>query len=222
VNFRTVLFAALLFPAALFAENGSRPTSFVGVPWGSKPEDAVRILAARTGVAAPEELTVVDKLELKGGKFAGQSATGWTLEFADRKLYAAAVQLKPESTAASLYRELKQMLIAKYGPVSGERKPDAGDDADKKLKRDRRRQNPDTKTFGSVAFWKFPPTLGDKERKLIELELASPDGSEALDESQLVVTIRYLNESLKPLAAQPAASAYKSEPSRPAVKVDDL
>ncbi len=183
----------------------------------------MRILTARTGVVAPEELPTGDKLEFKGGKFAGQAATGWTLEFADRKLYAATVQLKPENTAQSLYRELKQMLIAKYGPVSGERKPDAGDDAEKKLKRDRRRlNNSDTKTYGMIACWKFAPTLADKERKLIELELATRDGGEALDESLLVVTIRYINESLKPLAAPSTATAYKSEPSRPAVKVDDL
>ncbi len=216
------LLAVLLVPLAAWAENTSRPTSFVGVPWGAKPQDALRILSARTGVSAPEELPAGETIELAGGTFAGQAATAWTLEFTGGKFYGASVRLKPEPSATSLYRDLKQMLIAKYGRVSGERKPDAGTDTDRRLRRDRRRLNPDLKTYGTVASWKFSPTLSDKESKLIELELAAPDGGEAPDEAQLVVTIRYLNESLKPAIAPSGTGAYKSEPSRPAVKVDDL
>lgn len=220
---RSALFAAILLPIAGFAENTTRPTSFVGVPWGAKPEDAVRILSARTGVTAPEEVPTGDSVELTGGKFAGQTAATWTLAFADRKLYAATVQLKPEKTAQSLYRELKQMLIAKYGAVAGERKPDTGSEADRSLRRQRRRDNPDAKSYGIVAFWKFAPTLNDKERKTIELELAGADGGEATTEAELILTVRYVNETLKPSATAAAGAApYKSEPSRPAVKVDDL
>lgn len=223
MKFPAVIFAALLLlPLAGVAENASRPTSFVGVPWGANPQDAVRILSARTGVVAPEEVTAAEAVELTGGKFAGQTAAVWTLQFANRKLYAATVQLKADGSASSLYRELKQMLIAKYGRVSAEGKPDAGSDADKKLRRNRGRVNADLKTYGTVASWKFAPTLNDKESKVIELELAGPDGGETTAESLLIVTVRYLNETLKPIAPQAAAGAYKSEPSRPAVKVDDL
>ena len=120
MKLRNILLA-LLLPFAAFAENVTRPTSFVGVPWGSTPEDTVRILGARAGVSPPEEGTVVgDKLELTGGKFAGQNVTKWTIEFTGRKLYAATVLLKADAGASSLYRELKQMLTAKYGAVSGE------------------------------------------------------------------------------------------------------
>lgn len=215
--------AAVFLPIAAFAENTTRPTSFVGVPWGAKPEEAVRILTARTGATAPEELPTGNSVELTGGRFAGQAATSWTLVFTEGKLYAASVQLKPDKSAQSLYRELKQMLIAKYGPVAGERRPDAGTEAERTVRRQRRRDYPETKAYGIVGCWKFAPTLNDKERKSIELELAGADGGEAASESALILTIRYVNETLKPSAtAAPAAAPYKSEPSRPAVKVDDL
>jgi hypothetical protein len=224
VKIVSALLAVTFLPIAALAENTTRPTSFVGVPWGATPEDAVRILSARTGVATPEELPAGNSVELPGGKFAGQTAATWTLVFADRKLYAASVQLKPDKTAQSLYRELKQMLIAKYGPVAGERKPDTGSEADRTLRRQRRRDYPDMKTYGTVAFWKFAPTLNDKERKTIELELAGADGGETASEAELILTVRYVNETLKPSATAAAAAAapYRNEPSRPAVKVDDL
>lgn len=218
----SVLVLAALLPVAALAQNTTRPTSFMGVPWGATPEETMRILSARTGLAVPEDMAATEKLELTGGRFAGQDAARWTLEFGDRKLYSVTVHLKPQGTTQALYRELKQMLIAKYGAVNAERKLDARDADKSAARRDRTRIIGDEKTYGTVASWKFEPTLKDKERKVIELALAGPDGGDTTDESMLSVTVRYVNETLKPLRVETPPSVYKAEPSRPAVKVDDL
>ncbi len=192
---------ALAFDSNVTAENKTRPTAFMGVPWGTVPEDAMRILSARSGVTVPEELPAdQSKIELTGGNFSGEAAEKWTLEFAKRKFFAATVVIKADGNAPARYRDLKQMLVAKYGPASREGKPPIGIGADKKDRRAQQRLYPDQKLFGNTASWKFTPTLADKEPKTIELILATAGGILATDESQLVVMVRYSNEAFAPQA----------------------
>ncbi len=206
------------FDPNLVAENKNRPTSFVGVPWGARPEEAGRILSARAGVIVPEELPVDQtKIELTGGNFSGQPAEKWTLEFAGKRLFAATVTLKAEGGATAQFRDLKQMLTAKYGPVAREGKPPIGIGADKKDRRAQQRVNPAQPLFGNTASWKFVPTLADKEPKAVELTLATAAGILATEEAQLVVTIRYSND-----AFAPQSTTGKATPARRPSGPDDL
>lgn len=173
---------------------------FIGVPFGTMPEDAIRILSARPGIIIPESLpTLVEKLELTGGNFAAQEVLKWTVEFADKKFAAATVVLKPDGNGLAVYRDLKQNLTTKYGPPTGERKP-AMSDADKKARQQSTGKKADT--FGNVTYWKFPASLADKDTKMIVCEAAGPDGNEVTDEAKIQVTIHYIDETLKPLPAK--------------------
>ncbi|HEX8310284.1 MAG TPA: hypothetical protein VF614_03130, partial [Chthoniobacteraceae bacterium] len=65
--------------------------------------------------------------------------------------------------------------------------------------------------------WKFPPTLGDRERKAVTVQLAAENGAPTLDEAALLLTVTYSNESLLEAASKAAA------PKGPApVKAEDL
>ncbi len=190
---------ALGFDSNVVAENKTRPTSFAGVPWGTRPEDAVRILGARAGAVGPEELPAdQSRIELSGGNFSGQPVERWTLEFAHRKFYSATVVLKADGGAPARYREIKQMLVAKYGAAAREGKPPIGLGAEKKDRLAQRRLAPDQKLYGNTAAWKFTRTLADKEPKSIELILSTPGGILGTDESQLVVMMRYTNDAFAP------------------------
>ena len=216
--FLTLALPALGFDSNVVAENKTKPTSFAGVPWGTRPEDAIRILSARSGATAPEELPAnQSKIELTGGSFSGQAVEKWTLEFANRKFFAATVVLTRGGTASALYRELKQTLVAKYGPVARDGKPPLALGAEKKDRRAQQRLSPEQKLFGNLAAWKFSPSLADKEPKTVELLLAAPGGILATDETQLVVSLRYVNEAFAPQAGA-AKSAMPAKPAGP----DDL
>ncbi len=208
----------LALSASAFAQKLERPRGFAGVPFGSAPEEALRILGTRPGLIIPETLpTSVDKLELIGGNFAAQEVLKWTIEFVDNKFAAATVALKPDGNGLAVYRDLKQSLTAKYGPPTGERKPGMSD-TDKK-----KRQAGGTKkeeTFGNVSYWKFGTTLADKDAKSIVCEAAGPDGNEVTEEAKIQVTIRYIDETLKPSAVKGGVSG-GSNSSTP-VKKEDL
>ena len=191
---------------------------FAGVPFGTAPEDAIRILSGRPGLIIPETLpTQVEKLELTGGNFAAQEVLKWTVEFADKKFAAATVVLKPDGNGLAVYRDLKQSLTAKYGPPTGERKPGVSD-ADKKARQQGSGKKMDT--FGNVAYWKFGATIVDKDAKMIVCEAAGPDGNEVTDEAKIQVTIHYIDETLKPAAAKGAVTG-AAKTSAP-VKKEDL
>jgi hypothetical protein len=213
--FLVLALPAFGFDANLLTENKTRPTSFAGVPWGTDRNDAVRILGARAGAVAPEELPAdQSRVELTGGNFSGQAAEKWTLEFANRKLFAATVVLKADGAARTRFRDLKQMLVAKYGSPSREGKPPIAIGAEKKDRLAQQRLAPDQKLFGNTAAWKFTPTLADKEPKTIELILATAGGILATDESQLVVMMRYSNEAFAPQTGA-GKSATPAKPAGP-------
>lgn len=213
-----VFLAPLVLSASAFAQKLERPLGFLGIPFGAAPEEAIRILNTRPGIIIPETLpTLVEKLELTGGNFAAQEVLKWTVEFVDRKFASATVTLKPDGNGLAVYRDLKQNLTAKYGPPTGERKPGISD-ADKKTRQQGSGKKPDT--FGNVAYWKFAPTIADKDAKIIVCEAAGPDGNEVTEEAKIQVTIRYIDETLKPLATKGGVGTV-SKSSIP-VKKEDL
>lgn len=208
----------LCLAASALAQKLERPLGFAGVPFGSTPEEALRILSGRPGLIVPETLpTSVEKLELTGGNFAAQEALKWTIEFVDKKFAAATVILKPDGNGLAVYRDLKQSLTVKYGQPTGERKPGISD-TDKKTRQQSTSKKTDT--FGNVAYWKFSPTLADKDAKTIVCEAAGADGNEVTEEAKIQVTIHYIDDTLKPLATKGGVGNI-SKSSTP-VKKEDL
>jgi len=199
---------ASAFDANVTAENKNRPTTFAGVPWGASREDASRLLGSRSGAIAPDPLPADEatKVELTGGTFSNQAVERWVLEFVNRRLAAATIIFKSDTPATGRYRELRQQLTAKYGPPTRDGRPPLALDADKKERRAQQRINPDQKLFGNLVQWKFTPNLLDKEPKSIELVLGAPGGILATDEAQLVVTIRYANDTYLTPAIKPAST----------------
>src|SRR5437879_862242 len=98
------LLILLLLNAAAFA--AERPKGFLGIAWGASPEEAKRVLQARSGVKFPEESDDYH-VEVTGGSFAGQPVTKWVLEFPDRKFGSASVTLKTEGNASAVFKEFK-------------------------------------------------------------------------------------------------------------------
>lgn len=216
------LFTALAFLlcSTALAEKLQRPAGFLGVAFGSTPAEVVRVLGSRGGATVPEEMpSTFDKLELTGGNFAGQEVLKWTLEFVERKFAAATVTLKTDGNGMLVYQELKQNLVAKYGPATGEKKA-AKSDADKKKSAQGNNGTRREETYGRVAFWKFEPTLSDKSRSLIICTAGGPDGNEVADESKVQISIQYIDEVRIPTAAKRLTNP--GAKTAPPVKKDDL
>ncbi len=193
---------------------------FVGVPFGSSPEEALGILNSRPGMIVPETLpSNPTKLELTGGNFAAQEVLKWTFEFVDGKFAVGTVVLKPDGNGLTVFRDLKDSLTAKYGPSAGVRKPGASG-ADKKT-RQGGGESKKQETFGTVSFWRFAPTLADKDSKVIVCEAAGPDGNEVTEEAKIQVTLYYIDETLKPTATKGGIGAVSKSSSAP-VKKEDL
>ena len=198
-TFARQLAVLALLCASSFAESGGRPKAFGNVPFGAAPEEVLRLLAAKPGITLPEEPPTADRWEVLGGTFAGQTVQKWSFEFVSRKLASAAVVIKPESGAQTLYRDFKTQLSDKYGPQTGEKKLNATDDPDR---RSRTRESGTPSPLGNIAYWKFPPTLGDKSQRTVTLELSGPNGAPTLDETNLQLTLRYTDETLKGTSAK--------------------
>ncbi len=205
----------VILSSSALAQKLQRPTGFMGVAFGAAPAEIVRVISTRGGAEAPEELpTTFDKLELKGGTFAGQEVLKWTLEFANGRFAAATVTLKSEGNGIDVFNEIKKTLIEKYGPVASERKADKAE----QNKKDRPGNGtPRNTTYGKVASWKFEPNLKDKSRSAIVCEATGPDGKETTDESKLQVSVQYVDETLKPpIKGKPGTKG------GPTVKKEDL
>ena len=218
----TRLLTALTFIlcSTALADKLQRPTGFLGVAFGAEPAEVVRVLGARGGATVPEDMpSTFDKLELTGGNFAGQEVVKWTLEFANRKFAAATVTLKSEGNGMAVFQELKQNLITKYGPATGEKKAGKADIARKKQTSNYNGTHRED-TYGKVVFWKFEPTLTDKNHSLIICTAGGPDGQEVTDESKIQVSIQYIDETRIPNAAKRLTNS-GTKPA-PAVKKEDL
>lgn len=209
------VFCACALAASACGQAATRPKGFAGITFGASPEEVWRVLGARSGMILPAEVPAyIEVLELSGGTFAGQEAMKWTFEFAEKKFCGASVTLKPGGNPTALLRELKQQLIVKYGAPTNERKAGSGNE------KKERKETVDKDTFGSVTTWKFPPVLGDKSAKSVVCEAAGPGGSEVADKSQLQITLRYSDDTLRaPLvkAGGPAAAKITTP-----LKVEDL
>ena len=192
-----------------------RPVGFAGIPWGAPPEEAKRILQKREGVKFPDESDDYH-IELTGGTFAGQPVAKWVIEFPDRKFASGAVTLKLEGNQTSVYKEFRNQLTAKYGSPTTDKKLTAGKAS--------AIYNPSrAASFGNATVWKFSTTIKDKTVITVSTELAGPGGKAAAAESDLSVTIKYVNETLTGAAAANAATpAGSAKPAAAAVKKDDL
>lgn len=206
---RALLSLLLLCTTAFAVE---RPKGFLGINWGASPEEAKRILQARPGVKFPEE-TDDYKFELTGGTFAGKPVAKWILEFPERKFASAVVVLKSEGDVPALYKEFRTQLVSKYGSATTDRKL--------ATKRDRNANNNDRPTsFGNSATWKFNPNLKEKSSLSIVCEMAGPNGAPVTDESQLSLTVRYMNDTL--LSAANISAAAGAKAGQGTVKKDEL
>jgi hypothetical protein len=189
-----------------------RPTGFLGasgIPWGASPEEAKRILQKQVpGIQFPENADDYH-IELTGGTFAGQPVAKWVIEFPDRKFASATVTLKNEGSASTTYKEFRNQLVSKYGSAT----------MDKKTGGSSRTKSPQPQAAGTMAVWKFTPTMKDRSSVLISAELtgAGPKG----DDPQGTVTIKYVNETLTGTAGA-ADGKGPAKPSQPLVKKEEL
>ena len=99
--------AALLtfLPLWAQAQNGTRPTAFLGLKWGATRGEVLTVLK-KQGATVPEEVPSLDKLLIEGGTFAGQDVVAWAIDFASGKLVSAAVTMKPVESGTTLYLSL--------------------------------------------------------------------------------------------------------------------
>ncbi len=194
-----ILFALLVLCSTSLA--GDRPTGFLGIVWGASPEEAKRVMQAREGVKFPEG-TDDYRFELTGGKFAGQPVTRWVFNFPERKFASATVVIKPDGNGPTLFKEFRTHLVSKYGSATTDKKL-----TDKPARK--RAMYPAEKqaTFGSQASWKFNSNMKEKETISVSCELAGPNGTPARDESQLMLTIHYANDTLVAAAQKNTAAA---------------
>jgi hypothetical protein len=187
-----------------------RPTGFLGIPWGASPEEAKRILQKRPGVQFPENADDYH-IEITGGSFAGQPVTKWVIEFPERKFAVAAVTLKTDGNAGTIYKEFCDQLGSKYGPTTTGKSTSGGGKS----------KNPQAPAQTSSKLWKFLPTMKEKSQVVISAELSGAAGKRGAPDPQGVVTIKYVNETLTGAAAT-AISNPTAKPAQPAVKKEDL
>jgi hypothetical protein len=209
----TLLLAAL--GSTVFAQSYQRPKSFNGVPWGASQSQVIHALE-KSGATVPEDLegTVSNTLEVVGGQFAGQAVVQWTLEFAGGKFVAGTAVLKPSDTAKALYRELKQKLVAKYGPYTSEGRTGAETPEERR----QRAAAGIRATRSMIATWKFTPTLADKQTMTMSCEYGPPEGTDPEDETQYLVTIRYSNDTLKSQNSPATTAAAPSSQAQPSAQ----
>jgi hypothetical protein len=212
----------VFFPGAVFAQTQSRPKGFLTLPWGASRAEAIDVVR-RQGATLPEEDMGDELIEAVGGKFAGQQAVSWRLQFVNGKFASAIVTIQPTEKAGSLYRDLKQNLMAKYGTHAGERKISSGTAEERRQMRALYGEVPPPR--GTAVTWKFPPTLQDKNTLSITCETSTAP-EESIDAAQSLVTLRYVNETLfaapkpKTLAGKDAVPAATPKPQRPLTAED--
>ncbi len=180
-----------LLTLTAIATAAERPKGIINLPWGASPEEVKRTLAARPGVMFPEN-TDDYHMEPTGGTFAGQPVAKWVLDFPERRLASASIVLKLEGGASSVYKDFREKLSAKYGSPTTEKRLSAGGKAVRQAGMAR------TTSYGSMATWKFVPTLKDKEAITVSAELSDGKGGSSSSEDALTVVIRYTNETMLP------------------------
>ena len=197
-----------LFACNALALAGARPDGFMGIAWGSSPEEAKRVLQKRPGVVFPENADDY-RIEVTGGSFAGQPVAKWVIEFPDRKFASAVVTLKAEGNPSAVFKEFRSQLVAKYGSAT----------TDKNSSGSGKAKGGQPQAASSMAVWKFAPTMKERSSVLVSAELtgATARGGE---ETGGTVTIKYVNETLTGAAA--AASGKPAPKTTTTVKKEDL
>ncbi len=210
---RSIFFLLAVVATTAFAE---RPAGFVGIKWASSPEEAKRTMQARPGVKFGES-TDDYRFDLTGGMFAGQVVAKWVLEFPDRKFALASATLKTEGNAESLYKEFRTQLSAKYGPsVSSKKLSTAKGNSGARPPQPQPAQN----QYGNISIWRFAPSLKEKTAVSITLELAGPGGKATTNQNDLILTIRYENETLTEAAEKNSGTGTPAGKSK--LNKDDL
>lgn len=199
---------AAALPIIATAQSHPRPKGILTANWGTSRAEVITMLRQH-GATVPEEDPGGDQLTVTGGSFAGQEVISWTMEFLTGKLIAGSVLLKPAESGPVLYRELKQQLIAKYGPHSGEGKLTGP----REERRARAASGLPAQKRGTAVTWKFMPTLQEKDSLSITCEVAPPADSGIEDEALFLVTLRYVNETMKAQAAKLTATPAPEAPS---------
>lgn len=175
---------ALLCSVPAQADAPGRPKGFVQIPWGSSVGEVFRTLADRHKVNLPEELPSGDKVEVEGGVFSDEPVVRWTFEFRKGALVAGTVLIRPRENPVGTYRKFREAIIQSYGRPTKEGRPVAG----------RSRVEPNHQ--GNFSVWKFDPGISDKESKSILCQVATEAGTTTADPAQLLLVVRYTNETL--------------------------
>jgi hypothetical protein len=192
-SMKSALFSLLALTA--IASAVERPKGIINLPWGASPEEAKRTLSQRPGVTFPEN-TDDYHMEPTGGTFAGLPVAKWILDFPERKFASASIVLKLDGGAQSVYKDFRAKLGEKYGTPTTEKKLSGGGKAVRPANYEKKQ------SFGSIATWKFVPTMKEKESLTVVAELSDGKGNPTGNEDALVVTIRYSNDSLVPKTAE--------------------
>jgi hypothetical protein len=103
------------------AHSAERPLDFLGIKWGASKAEVQQSMSAMSGVE-PQKTKDNNRLEFSGGTFAGEPVNHFGMDFVGDKLYRAAVALKPVGDRENQYRDLRQLLVNKYGPATIDRK----------------------------------------------------------------------------------------------------
>jgi len=196
----------LLVACSALAIASERPNGFLGIAWGASPEEAKRVLQKRPGVVFPENADDY-RIELTGGSFAGQPVTKWVIEFPDRKFASATVTLKAEVNAPAVFREFRAQLVSKYGSTT----------TDKRIGSTGKSKDGQTQPTGSMAVWKFKPSMKETGSVLISAEITGANMHS--EESGGTITIKYVNETLAGTTDGNGKPAGKTVPP---VKKEDL
>ena len=173
----------LLLACHAMAFAAERPTGFMGIAWGSSPEEAKRVLQKRPGVVFPENADDY-KIEVTGGTFAGQPVAKWVIEFPDRKFASATVTLKTEANASTVFKEFRNQLSSKYGSATTDKKTGGTG-----------KKGAQPQPAGNAVIWKFTPTMKEKTTMLISAEISGVNGRGG-EEAGGTVVIKYVNETL--------------------------
>ena len=154
-----------------------RPLDFLGIKWGASKEEVRQSMGAVNGVE-PQKTKDNNRLEFSGGTFANQPVNRFGIDFVGDKFCRASIALKPMGDRENQYRDLRQMLVGKYGPATIDRK--AG-------------------RFPQ-SIWKFPPDGFNKESVTLTVMMFR-DGNHGP-----TTKIVYVCESIKGAPADAAES----------------
>jgi hypothetical protein len=96
------------------------PTEFAGVAWTAKVDDARKVMDGMAATHKTKENP--GYLLYEGGTLAGQTIGYISFEFAASGLHRGAVTFRPATDREKQFRELHDLLVAKYGPPTSSKR----------------------------------------------------------------------------------------------------